>query len=138
MSDRYMLDTNICIYIIKNNPMSVRQKFERVRASDLVLSIVTLAELRYGAEKSQARAKAIRAVEQLTAYIEIADLDEVVAEHYADIRATLERVGTPIGNHDLWLAAYARANNWILVSNNIREFERVEGLRLENWLSASC
>jgi len=138
MSDRYMLDTNICIYIIKNNPMSVRQKFESVRASDLVLSIVTLAELRYGAEKSQARAKAIRAVEQLTAYIEIAELDQVVAEHYADIRATLDRAGTPIGNNDLWLAAHARANDWILVSNNIREFERVEGLRLENWLSASC
>jgi tRNA(fMet)-specific endonuclease VapC len=134
MSDRYMLDTNICIYIIKNNPISVRQKFEQISASNLVLSMVTLAELRYGAEKSQAREKAIKAIEQLSRHIQIAELDEVVAEHYADIRAQLERQGKPIGNNDLWLAAHARAKNWVLVSNNTREFERVVGLRLENWV----
>lgn len=134
MSDRYMLDTNICIYIIKNNPISVRQKFEQISASNLVLSMVTLAELRYGAEKSQAREKAIKAIEQLSRHIQIAELDEVVAEHYADIRAQLEREGKPIGNNDLWLAAHARAKNWVLVSNNTREFERVVGLRLENWV----
>ncbi len=133
MSDRYMLDTNICIYIIKNNPISVRQKFEQISASNLVLSMVTLAELRYGAEKSQAREKAIKAIDQLSRHIQIAELDEVVAEHYADIRAQLERQGKPIGNNDLWLAAHARAKNWVLVSNNTREFERVVGLRLENW-----
>ena len=134
MSDRYMLDTNICIYIIKNNPISVRQKFEQISANNLVLSMVTLAELRYGAEKSQAREKAIKAIEQLSRHIQIAELDEVVAEHYADIRAQLEREGKPIGNNDLWLAAHARAKNWVLVSNNTREFERVVGLRLENWV----
>ena len=134
MSDRYMLDTNICIYIIKNNPISVRQKFEQISASNLVLSMVTLAELRYGAEKSQAKEKAIKAIEQLSRHIQIAELDEVVAEHYADIRAQLERQGKPIGNNDLWLAAHARAKNWVLVSNNTREFERVVGLRLENWV----
>lgn len=134
MSDRYMLDTNICIYIIKNNPISVRQKFEQISANNLVLSMVTLAELRYGAEKSQAREKAIKAIEQLSRHIQIAELDEVVAEHYADIRAQLERQGKPIGNNDLWLAAHARAKNWVLVSNNTREFERVVGLRLENWV----
>lgn len=133
MSDRYMLDTNICIYIIKNNPISVRQKFEQISASNLVLSMVTLAELRYGAEKSQAREKAIKAIDQLSRHIQIAELDEVVAEHYANIRAQLERQGKPIGNNDLWLAAHARAKNWVLVSNNTREFERVVGLRLENW-----
>lgn len=134
MSDRYMLDTNICIYIIKNNPISVRQKFEQISASNLVLSMITLAELRYGAEKSQAREKAIKAIDQLSRHIQIAELDEVVAEHYADIRAQLERQGKPIGNNDLWLAAHARAKNWVLVSNNTREFERVVGLRLENWV----
>lgn len=134
MSDRYMLDTNICIYIIKNNPISVRQKFEQISANNLVLSMVTLAELRYGAEKSQAREKAIKAIEQLSRHIQIAELDEVVAEHYADIRAQLEREGKPIGNNDLWLAAHARAKNWVLVSNNTREFERVVGLKLENWV----
>lgn len=134
MSDRYMLDTNICIYIIKNNPISVRQKFEQISASNLVLSMVTLAELRYGAEKSQAKEKAIKAIDQLSRHIQIAELDEVVAEHYADIRAQLERQGKPIGNNDLWLAAHARAKNWVLVSNNTREFERVVGLKLENWV----
>lgn len=134
MSDRYMLDTNICIYIIKNNPISVRQKFEQISASNLVLSMVTLAELRYGAEKSQAKEKAIKAIDQLSRHIQIAELDEVVAEHYADIRAQLEREGKPIGNNDLWLAAHARAKNWVLVSNNTREFEHVVGLRLENWV----
>jgi tRNA(fMet)-specific endonuclease VapC len=133
MSDRYMLDTNICIYIIKNNPIAVRQKFENVSANDLVMSMVTLAELRYGAEKSQAKTKAMNAIARLTSRIEIAHLDEAVAEHYADIRAALERVGKPIGNNDLWLAAHARANDWVLVSNNTREFERVDGLKLENW-----
>lgn len=133
MSDRFMLDTNICIYIIKNNPISVRQKFEKISASNLVLSMVTLAELRYGAEKSQAREKAIKAIDQLSRHIQIAELDEVVAEHYANIRAQLEREGKPIGNNDLWLAAHARAKDWILVSNNTREFERVVGLRLDNW-----
>ena len=133
MSDRFMLDTNICIYIIKNNPISVRQKFEKISASNLVLSTVTLAELRYGAEKSQAREKAIKAIDQLSRHIQIAELDEVVAEHYANIRAQLEREGKPIGNNDLWLAAHARAKDWILVSNNTREFERVVGLRLDNW-----
>ena len=133
MSDRYMLDTNICIYIIKNNPIAVRQKFENVSANDLVMSIVTLAELRYGAEKSQAKTKAMNAIARLTSCIEIAHLDEAVAEHYADIRAALERVGKPIGNNDLWLAAHARANDWVLVSNNTREFERVDGLKRENW-----
>lgn len=135
MSVRYMLDTNICIYIIKHHPVGVRQRFENLQAHQLVLSMVTFAELRYGAEKSQVKEKALRSIEQLTKTIEIADLDERVGEHYAHISAQLERIGKPIGNNDLWLAAHARANDWVLVSNNTREFERVEGLRVENWVA---
>lgn len=134
MVNRYMLDTNICIYIIKNNPISVRKKFETLHPFQLVLSMVTLAELRYGAEKSQAREKAIANIHQLTSVIEIAELSEEVAEHYADIRAELERLGKPIGNNDLWLAAHARTMNWVLVTNNTKEFERVSGLQIENWV----
>jgi tRNA(fMet)-specific endonuclease VapC len=134
MSVRYMLDTNICIYIIKNNPLTVRQMFERIHVHDLVLSMVTLAELRYGAEKSQSKARALEKIEQLTKTIEIADMNEAVAEHYAHIRASLALQGKPIGNNDLWLAAHARANGWVLVTNNTREFCRVEGLVVENWV----
>lgn len=134
MSVRYMLDTNICIYIIKHHPVGVRQRFENLQAHQLVLSMVTFAELRYGAEKSQAKEKALHSIEQLTKTIEIADLDERVGEHYAHIRAQLDRIGKPIGNNDLWLAAHARANDWVLVTNNTREFERVEGLRVVNWV----
>jgi tRNA(fMet)-specific endonuclease VapC len=129
-----MLDTNICIYIIKNSPVAVRQKFEAISARDLVLSMVTFAELRYGAEKSQSKARALEKIEQLTKTIEIADMNEAAAEHYAHIRASLESQGKPIGNNDLWLAAHARANGWVLVTNNTREFCRVEGLVVENWV----
>jgi tRNA(fMet)-specific endonuclease VapC len=135
MSNRYMLDTNICIYIIKNNPLSVRKKFETLHPSQLVLSMITLAELRYGAEKSQARDKALAKIHQLTTVIDIAELSETVAEHYADIRAELDRQGKPIGNNDLWLAAHARAMGWILVTNNTKEFERVADLLIENWVT---
>ena len=130
---RYLLDTNICIYIAKNNPPAVREKFARVTASELAISVITLGELRFGAEKSQNRERAIASIDALLATVQIAPLTERAGEHYGQIRAVLQRAGLVIGNNDLWLAAQARAEGWTLVTNNEREFSRVEGLRAENW-----
>lgn len=134
MQVKYLLDTNICIYIAKYQPIEVREKFEQLQYSDLYMSVITLGELRFGAEKSQAKAKAIRVIEQLSQSIQIAELDEHVTHHYAEIRYQLQRQGQMIGGNDLWLAAHARANNWVMVTNNQSEFNRVDGLSVENWL----
>lgn len=133
MSVRYLLDTNICIYIAKHNPPVVRERFVRHTADELVMSVVTLGELRFGAEKSQSRERAIGVISQLESTMKIAPLTETVGEHYGQIRAVLQRSGQIIGNNDLWLAAHARAEGWVLVTNNEREFARVEGLQVENW-----
>jgi tRNA(fMet)-specific endonuclease VapC len=135
MAVRYLLDTNICIYIAKHSPPAVRARFERHSANDLAMSVITLGELRHGAEKSQARTKALAVLNQLEANIEVRPLTAAVGQHYGQIRAALETSGRPIGNNDLWIAAHARAEGWILVTNNTREFERVEGLALENWVT---
>ena len=128
-----MLDTNICIYIAKHNPPLVRERFARHTANELAMSVVTLGELRFGAEKSQSRDRALAAIAQLEAKMHIAALAESAGEHYGQIRAALQLRGEMIGNNDLWLAAHARAEGWILVTNNEREFARVDGLRVENW-----
>ena len=135
MPVRYLLDTNICIYIAKHNPPAVRARFERHAANELAMSVVTLGELRHGAEKSQAREKALSTLNRLEASIQVAPLTETAGEHYGQIRAALETRGQIIGNNDLWIAAHARAEGWILVTNNESEFKRVEGLQLENWVS---
>lgn len=133
MPVRYLLDTNICIYIAKHNPPVVRERFARHAADELAMSVVTLGELRFGAEKSQARERALAVISQLESTMQIASLTEAAGEHYGQIRASLQRRGESIGNNDLWLAAHARAEGWILVTNNEREFTRVEGLQVENW-----
>ena len=133
---RYLLDTNICIYIAKHHPPEVRARFARHKAAELAMSVVTLGELRFGAEKSASRERALRTIEQLGQVIEVCELSPDVGEHYGQIRAQLQRKGEVIGNNDLWIAAHARARGWTLVSNNTREFERVEGLLLENWVEA--
>lgn len=120
-------------YIGKNQPVEVRQKFEQLQANDIAISVITYGELRYGAQKSQSCDKALKVINQLTSIIQILPLDENIGVHYGEIRAELASTGKIIGNNDLWIAAYARANNLILVSNNMREFERVSGLQLENW-----
>ena len=134
MSVRYLLDTNICIYIAKHNPPEVRERFARHAANELAMSVVTLGELRYGAEKSQQRERALASIETLSQLIAPAPLGEATAEHYGQIRAELQKLGLPIGNNDLWLAAQARTEGWILVTNNEREFVRVPGLQVENWV----
>lgn len=133
MAVRYLLDTNICIYIAKHNPPAVRERFSRHTADELAMSVVTLGELRFGAEKSQSRERALAVIAQLEVMMQVAPLTEAVGEHYGQIRAALQRRGEMIGNNDLWLAAHARAAGWVLVTNNEREFVRVEGLQVENW-----
>jgi tRNA(fMet)-specific endonuclease VapC len=135
MAARYLLDTNICIYIAKHNPPSVRARFEKLAANELAMSVITWGELRYGAEKSKARAKALSALEQLQGLIQVLPLDDAVGVYYGDIRSALERLGTPIGNNDLWIAAHARAAGCVLVTNNEREFRRIKGLKVENWVA---
>lgn len=131
---RYLLDTNICIYIAKGQPLAVRARFEQHTLHDLAMSTITLGELRFGAEKSQSRERALSVIEQLTQVIPAYPLPLEAGEHYGQIRAALQQQGLPIGNNDLWLAAHARSQGWTLVTNNTREFARVPGLRVENWV----
>jgi tRNA(fMet)-specific endonuclease VapC len=136
MSVRYLLDTNICIYIAKYNPPRVREHFAQHLASDLAMSVITLGELRFGAEKSQAKEKekALRVIQELADLMIVEPLPETAGEHYGVIRAELQKKGQMIGNNDLWLAAHARSQGWVLVTNNEKEFVRVEGLMVENWV----
>lgn len=131
---RYLLDTNICIYIAKGQPLAVRHRFENHTLQELAMSAITVGELRFGAEKSQARERALATIDQLVQMIQPCALPMSAAEHYGHVRASLQRQGLPIGNNDLWLAAHALAEGWTLVTNNTREFSRVPGLRLENWV----
>jgi tRNA(fMet)-specific endonuclease VapC len=133
MTVRYLLDTNICIYIAKHNPPVVRDRFVRHSAEELAMSVITLGELRHGAEKSNSPKKAFSAIERLVGVIQVMPVDAEVAEKYGEIRAKLELAGQTIGNNDLWIAAHAKAQGWILVTNNEREFKRVTGLKVENW-----
>jgi tRNA(fMet)-specific endonuclease VapC len=130
----YMLDTNICIYIIKQKPKSVLQHFEQLQVGSVCMSLVTYAELEYGALKSNNSRKALDILEEFSNYIPVLSIEADVAKHYGGIRANLESKGTPIGNNDLWIAAHARSLGHTLVSNNVKEFKRVEGLDLENWV----
>ena len=135
MQTQYLLDTNICIYIIKHQPEIVRQHFEKhLPNRNILISVITLGELRFGAEKSQHKEKALKVIDELTSMIQVVVLDENVAAHYAEIRQALSSKGQIIGSNDLWLAAHARANNWIMVTNNEKEFVRVGGLKVENWV----
>ena len=133
MAVRYLLDTNICIYIAKHHPPAVRERFVQLKADELAMSVVTLGELRFGAEKSQWRERAMAVIAQLVTTVQIVPLTEAVGAHYGQIRASFQQRGEMIGNNDLWLAAHAKAEGWTLITNNEREFVRVEGLQIENW-----
>jgi tRNA(fMet)-specific endonuclease VapC len=130
---RYMLDTNICIYVIKNRPEGLRERFNRL-ADQLCISAVTLAEIIYGAEKSARQIENIKVVEQFAARLEVLPFGERAATHYGQIRADLERAGHPIGLHDMMIGGHARSEGLTLVSNNVREFQHIEGLRIDNWV----
>ena len=130
---KYMLDTNIVIYVIKRKPISALEIFNR-HAGQLSISSITLAELIHGAEKSEQAEKNLRLVEDFASRLVVLDYDTKAAAHYGNIRAELEKSGQTIGVNDLHIAGHARSEGLILVTNNKREFERVSGLRLENWV----
>ena len=129
----YMLDTNICIYVIKNRPATLRERFDQF-AEALCISTVTLGELLYGVEKSARRSQNLLAVEQFTARLEVLPFSAKAATHFGQIRAELVRVGTPWGAYDMLIAAHARSEGLMLVTNNVREFQRMPGLRVDNWV----
>lgn len=131
---KYMLDTNIVIYVIKRRPIQVLKTFNQ-NAMQMCISSVTLAELIHGAEKSAAPAKNMASVRDFISRLEVLDYDGAAAMHYGEIRADLEKKGTPIGVNDFHIAGHARSRSLVLVTNNVTEFQRVEGLRLENWVA---
>ncbi|AUY35532.1 MULTISPECIES: type II toxin-antitoxin system tRNA(fMet)-specific endonuclease VapC [Pseudomonas] len=131
---RYMLDTNICIFTIKNKPQVVREAFNR-HHGQLAISTVTLMELIYGAEKSAAPERNLAIVEGFAARLDVLDYDIQGAAHTAQLRAELAKAGTPIGPYDRMIAGHARARGLTLVTNNLREFQRVPGLRVEDWVT---
>ena len=128
-----MLDTNICIYMIKRRPQSVLDRFSAVPVGGIGISSITLAELEYGAAKSAQPRKNREALEEFVSPLDIATFDRDAAEAYGRIRANLERKGLPIGAMDMHIAAHALSLGANLVTNNEAEFRRVSGLRVENW-----
>ena len=130
---KYMLDTNIAIYVIKRRPPEALATFNQ-HAGQLCISSITLAELTHGAEKSAKPDHNLRQVEDFTSRLTVLEYGNKAAAHYGDIRAALERKGTPIGVNDLHIAGHVRSEGLTLVTNNLKEFERVEALRLVNWI----
>ena len=131
---RYMLDTNICIYVIKHKPETVFQKLQNINPEDVCISSVTYAELVHGVEKSAAVEKNRLALSMLLANMEILDFDVDAADCYGKIRAALEKKGTPIGTLDMMIAAHAQSLSYTVVTNNVKEFSRVSALQIENWV----
>ena len=130
---RYLLDTNIVIYVLKRRPPELLSTFN-ANASRMAISSITLAELMHGAGKSQQVGKNLSAIEDFCTRLEVLPYGMKAAQHYGAIRAALEKIGQPIGVNDLHIAGHARSEGLVLVTNNIAEFERVPGLELENWL----
>jgi tRNA(fMet)-specific endonuclease VapC len=131
---QYMLDTNICIYVIKSHPPTIRERFNSL-AEQLCISTITLAELLYGAEKSTLRAENLRVIEQFTSRLEVLAFPAKAAAHFGQIRAEVERLGTPVGPLDMLIGAHARAEGLVVATNNEREFRRLPGVRVENWVN---
>ncbi len=129
----YLLDTNICIYLIKKKPIAVLERFQSLSLGEVGISSITLAELQYGVEKSTNREKNLHALQQFLIPLEIADFDYDASIIYGQIRSKLEQAGQPIGSLDMLIAAHAKSLNISLVTNNEREFMRVSGLTVENW-----
>jgi tRNA(fMet)-specific endonuclease VapC len=131
---KYLLDTNIVIYVLKRRPKEVLDKFN-TNASRMAISTITLSELMYGAEKSINTDKNLEAVEEFVSHLEVLPYDAKASQHYGQIKAALEKKGQIIGENDIHIAAHAISHGLILVSNNVREFKRVPNLALENWVS---
>ncbi|WP_096702408.1 tRNA(fMet)-specific endonuclease VapC [Magnetospirillum sp. 15-1] len=132
---RYMLDTNLCIRVLRDRPAGLRERFN-AEAANLCISTVTLAELLVGAEKSSRPIEIRQQVEAFAARLDVLSFDSHAAAHYADIRADLERKGQTIGPYDLMIAGHARSRGLMVITGNLDEFNRVAGLRAEDWLAA--
>ena len=132
MSLRYLLDTNICIFVMKGRGAALADRFD-AEAERLCLSSVTLAELTYGVGKSTARAQNAAALQAFIARLAVLDFDAQAAADYGDLRSALERQGRVIGPYDMMIAAHARIRGLVVVTNNRREFDRIDGLLIEDW-----
>ncbi len=130
---RYLLDTNICIYIIKRSPPLVRERFARLRVGDVGISSITYCELEYGVARSTRPEANRAALAEFLAPLEILDFPAAAALPFGAVRAHLEAAGSPIGNYDLLIAVHAMQTGLTLVTNNTREFARIPGLHVENW-----
>ena len=133
MDCRYLLDTNICIYIRKKKPARVSERFHKVDSGEVAISVITYGELLYGANKSEQRARSLATVQEFVRLVPPLPLPENAAEVYGFIRAELESRGEMVGPNDLWIAAHALAAELTLVTNNEKEFRRVRGLKIQNW-----
>ncbi len=133
---RYMLDTNLCIRVLRDRPQAARLRFNQ-EADGLCISTIVLTELLLGAEKSARPADNRRSVDALVARLIVLAFDDNAAAHAAEIRATLERQGQPIGGYDVLIAGHARSRGLVLITGNLREFSRVDGLRSEDWLAGT-
>lgn len=131
---RYMLDTNICSYVLRSRPPSLKARFDEAGPGALAVSTVVLAELLFGAARHPAAIAICKQIGDLASRLDIVPWDEAAAEHYGAIRAALEKRGTPLGAMDMLIAAHARSRGATLVSNDVRHFARVEGLLLANWV----
>ena len=132
---RYMLDTNLCIRVLRDRPQSIRARFN-AEAESLSISTIVLTELLHGSAKSARPVENRTEVERLANRLQILSFDADAAAHAGDIRARLEREGRPIGGYDVLIAGHARSRGLIVVTGNLGEFERVDGLRCEDWLPA--
>lgn len=130
---KYMLDTNICVYLIKKKPENVLMNLHANMGADIAISAITLAELMYGVEASAYPERNSLALNQFLSIVDILPFDDEAAAEYGKICAALRRKGTPVGTMDMLIAAHAKSKDLIIITNNVRKFERVEGLRLENW-----
>jgi tRNA(fMet)-specific endonuclease VapC len=131
---KVMLDTNICIYIIKQKPEAVLARFRAFQVGDVGISTITLAELQYGAMKSARPKQNRESLKEFVAPLDVASFDNAASEAYGEIRVALEKSGRPVGAMDLLIAAHALSLDARLVTNNEKEFKRVRGLRVENWI----
>jgi len=131
---KYLLDTNICIYIIKRKPLPVFEKLETLQINDVGISAITLAELEYGVSKSAFSEKNKIALIKFLVPLEILPFTEKAAQTYGKIRSYLEKAGSIIGTMDLFIGAHAKSENLVLITNNLREFSRIPNLKIENWI----
>ena len=133
---KYLLDTNIVIYVLKRRPVEALKIFN-TNATRMAISSITLSELFYGAEKSSNADKNLEAIEEFISHLDVLPYDAKASQHYGQIKAALEKKGEIIGENDIHIAAHAISQGLILVTNNLREFKRVANLTLENWVETS-